>query len=262
MCDQTNHLLVSFSQTNHLKEVKERWVEHFENLLNRDTVARKDIDENEKICDTLDVKEDLFSEEELATVLKGLNNNKAPGTDRVINEFLKYGGSEVRNKLLKIKNMIFEKGEVPNNFRKTLIKPLYKIGDKIECRNYGSISLVSVGSKLLSNMILFRQRDAVDTVLREEQCGFRKGRRCVDQVFTLRLIIEKSLRCQTPLVLSFIDYEQAFDSVDRTALTKVLSLYGILEKYIEVICAMYENNAAAVKVGNEVSNWFRIKSGV
>ena len=40
----------------------------------------------------------------------------------MINEFLKYGGSEVRNKLLKIMNMIFEKGEVPNDFRKTLIK--------------------------------------------------------------------------------------------------------------------------------------------
>jgi hypothetical protein len=25
---------------------------------------------------------------------------------------------------------------------------------------------------------------------------------------------------------------------------------------------MYENNIAAVKVGNEVSNWFRDKSGV
>ena len=57
-------------------------------------------------------------------------------------------------------------------------------------------------------------------------------------------------------------YEQAFNSVDRIALTKVLLLYGIPEKYIKVICAMYENNTAAVKVGNEVSNWFCIKSGV
>ena len=29
-----------------------------------------------------------------------------------------------------------------------------------------------------------------------------------------------------------------------------------------MICAMYENNTAVVKVGNEVSNWFCIKSGV
>ena len=50
--------------------IKERWVDHFEKVLNRDTAAGKDIDENEKVCDTLDVKVDLFFEEELATVLK------------------------------------------------------------------------------------------------------------------------------------------------------------------------------------------------
>ena len=66
-----------------------------------------------------------------------------------------------------IMNMIFEKEEVPNDFRKILIKSLYKKGDKSECRNYRGTSLVCVGSKLLSNMILFRQRDAVDKVLRE-----------------------------------------------------------------------------------------------
>ena len=93
------------------ERIKERWVENFENHWNRDTVAGKDIDENGKVCDTLDVKEDLLSEEELATVLKGLKNNKAPGADSMINEFLKYGGSEFRNKLLKIMNMKFEKGK-------------------------------------------------------------------------------------------------------------------------------------------------------
>jgi len=57
-------------------------------------------------------------------------------------------------------------------------------------------------------------------------------------------------------ILSFIDYEQAFDSVDRRALAKVLSLYGTSGKYIKVICVMYENNTAAIKAGIEVSNWF------
>jgi hypothetical protein len=48
----------------------------------------------------------------------------------VVNKFLKYGGSEVRNKVLKIMNMIFEKGEVPKDFRQPIIKPLYEKGDK------------------------------------------------------------------------------------------------------------------------------------
>jgi hypothetical protein len=53
------------------------------------------------------VKENLFCEEELAIVPKGLKNNKAPGADSVVKQFLKYGGSEVRNKLPKIMNMTF-----------------------------------------------------------------------------------------------------------------------------------------------------------
>ena len=122
-------------------------------MLNRDTVAGKDIGENEKVCDTSDVKVDLFSEEKLATVLKGLQNNKASEAYSMIKEFLKYGGSEVRNKLLKTMNKNFEKGEVPNDLRKTLIKPLYKKSDKSGCRNYRGISLVSVGRNLLSNTI-------------------------------------------------------------------------------------------------------------
>ena len=52
------------------ERAKERWAEHFENALNRYTGAGKDKEQNEKVCDTLDVKEDLFCGEELATVPK------------------------------------------------------------------------------------------------------------------------------------------------------------------------------------------------
>ena len=71
--------------------------------------------------------------EELATLLKGLKHNKTSGTDTMVNEFLKCCGPEVRNKLWKIVGMIFEKGEVPSDFRKPLIEPLYKKGDKSKC---------------------------------------------------------------------------------------------------------------------------------
>ena len=64
-------------------------------------------------------------------------------------------------------------------------------------------------------MILYRLRNGADKGLREDQCSSRKGRGCVNHVFTLRLIIKTCLSCQTPLVLSFIDNEQPFNSVDR-----------------------------------------------
>ncbi|XP_065568970.1 uncharacterized protein LOC136032625 [Artemia franciscana] len=111
-------------------------------------------------------------------------------------------------------------------------------------------------------MILFRLRDTVDKVRREEQSGFKKGRGCVDQIITLWLIIEKCLSYQTSLVLSLNGNDQVFGSVDRRALANVLSLYDIQDKYIKVISAMYENSTAAFKVGNEASSWLCFKSGV
>ena len=45
------------------------------------------------------------------------------------------------------------------------------------------------------------------------------------KILILSLIIDKCLSYQIPLVLSFIDYEQVFDSVDRRAIAKVLALY-------------------------------------
>ena len=60
-------------------------------MLNRERVEGNDVKENEKVCNTLHVKEDLFCEKESATGLKGLKNNKAPGTDSVVNEFLNHG---------------------------------------------------------------------------------------------------------------------------------------------------------------------------
>ena len=45
----------------------------------------------------------------------------------MLNELFKYGDHEVRDKLLNATNMIFERGEVLNDFRKTSVKLLYSL---------------------------------------------------------------------------------------------------------------------------------------
>ena len=62
---------------------------------------------------------------------------------------------------------------------------MYKKGDKSEYGNYRDVSLVSVDSKLLSNLILFRLKDAVDKVVREENCCFKRVRGFVDPISLL-----------------------------------------------------------------------------
>ena len=73
--------------------------------------------------------------------------------------------------------MTFEKEEVPRYHRETLIKPLYKKDNKSEYGNYRGLSMISVDSKLIDMMILFRQRHAVYSL--------EKGRGCTNHIFLL-----------------------------------------------------------------------------
>jgi hypothetical protein len=49
----------------------------------------------------------------------------------------------------------------------------------------------------------------------EEQCSFRKGRSCTDAIFTVQQLMEKRKEHNLPLSLLFIDYEKAYDKVNR-----------------------------------------------
>ena len=73
-------------------------------------------------------------------------------------------------------------------------------------------------------------KEVVDPKLRDQQAGFRRNRSCADQIASLRIIVEQSLESTppplppNPLYISFIDYEKAFDSVDRETMWKLLRL--------------------------------------
>ena len=54
--------------------------------------------------------------------------------------------------------------------------------------------------------------------LRDNQAGFRQDRSCTDHTATLCSIIEQSLEWNPSLYVNFVDYQKAFDSVDRETL--------------------------------------------
>ena len=72
------------------------------------------------------------------------------------------------------------------DWRGACIVPLYKgKGDKCECSNSRGISLLSVVGKLFGRVLINRVRADTECAIGEEQCGFRQGRGCMDQVFAV-----------------------------------------------------------------------------
>ena len=52
------------------------------------------------------------------------------------------------------------------------------------------------------------------------------------------MLVEESKEWNKKLYLLFIDFEKAFDSVDRDCLWRVLKYYGIPEKIVDMIIAL------------------------
>lgn len=104
-----------------------------------------------------------------------------------------------------------------------------------QCKNYRGIILLSVPGKILNRIILDRIKTTVDKNLRDQQAGFRRERSCIDQIAALHMIIEQSIEWNSSLYVNFIDFEKAFDSLDREILWKLLDHYVIPTKLITLI---------------------------
>nr|KAG5700710.1 hypothetical protein BaRGS_029075 [Batillaria attramentaria] len=141
---------------------------------------------------------------------------------------------------------IWETEEVPAQWKEGIVIKLPKKGDLRDCSNYRGIMLLSVPGKVLNRILLERMREAVDPMLRDQQAGFRRNRSCADQIASLRIIVEQSLEWNSPLYINFIDYEKAFDSVDREALWKLLRHYGVPGKIISLIRCTYQDMSCRI----------------
>ena len=58
-------------------------------------------------------------------------------------------------------------------------------------------------------VLINRVRAGTECALREEQCGFRQGRGCKDQVFAVMQVCEKYLANGKDVFLAFMDLEKA-----------------------------------------------------
>ena len=168
-----------------------------------------------------------FSLEELEGALGKLKKNEAPGPDKVSNKLLLLMDPQTKTLLLGYYNQIWEHGEAPDSWKEAVVVSIYKgKGADTDPSNYRPISLLNAIYKLFAAMLQMRLADQRDSHLRCTQYGFRPQRGTRHPLFILRRAMEWSDMTNNPLKLLFLDWKQAFDSLDHIAMLIALERLG------------------------------------
>ena len=159
---------------------------------------------------------------------------------------------------------IWNKEELPEEWKESIIVPIYKKRDKTDCNNYRGISLLPTTYKILSNILLSRLIPYAEEVIGDHLCGFRRNRSTTDHtcIFCIRQILEKKWEYSEAVHQLFIDFKKAYDSVRREVLYNILIEFGLPKKLVRLIKMYLIETYSRVREGKNLSDMFPIRNGL
>jgi hypothetical protein len=240
--------------------------DHFKSLYEGGDTCHENLDMefNSTMLDVTILNEDISGEEIMKTAVK-LKNNKSPGNDKIINEYIKGSMKSLLPVYVHLFNKVLKSGEVPYEWTTGIIVPLFKNkGHNTEAKNYRGITLLSCIGKLFTNILNDRLTLFVESndVLKECQTGFRKNYSTSDHCFVLKCIVDIMLSKKKKLFCAFVDFQTAFDTIWHNGLWFKLSRIGIQGSVYNVITNMYKQTKSRVFAHNTTSDIFVNNIGV
>jgi sorting nexin-29 len=148
--------------------------------------------------------------------------------------------------------LLWNKEELPHQWKESIAVPTHKKGDKTDCSNYQGISLLSTSCKILSNILLSRLIPYADEITVDHQRGFQCNKSTTDQIFYILQILEKKWEYNGTVYQLFIDFKKAFDSVGREVLYIILTESGISRKLARLIQMCLNETYNTVHIGKNL----------
>ena len=198
---------------------------------------------------------------EVEVALKGMKHGKAMGPDGIPVEVWKSLGEGGVDMLLDLLQKIFEQEKMPEEWRDSVIVPIFKEkGDIQDCGNYRGINMIYHTMKIWERIIDRRLRE--ETSIGEEQFGFMPGRGTTDAIFAPMQVMEKHREMQKELHMVLIDLGKAYDRVPRQEVWRCLRGQRVPEKYVRLVKETHEDARTQVKTRIGLTGKITVRVGL
>jgi hypothetical protein len=108
---------------------------------------------------------------EVEIAIAKLKNYQSPDSDQILAELIQAGGEMLLFAIHKLINPVWNKKDLPDQWKESISVPIHKKGDKLTVIIIVGISLLSTSYKIVSN-ILSRLGPYIDEIIEDHQYGF------------------------------------------------------------------------------------------
>jgi len=128
---------------------------------------------------------------EVELTIEKLKSHKSLGIDHIPAELIKAWSRTIHCGIHKRTISIWNKEKLPEEWKESIIVPIYKKGNKTDCANYRGIPLLPTMYKILSSFLLSVLIPYAEEIIGDHQCGFLCNRSTTDHIFCICQILEK-----------------------------------------------------------------------
>ena len=207
-----------------------------------------------------DLTKFLFSRDDVHSAIEHLK--PVLGFDKIHTNHLKYASSLFEKLIAMMFSSFVWHSYISVNIIRGTINPRVKdrYGDISSSDNYRPVMSSSIFLKLFEYCMLNKIKNLIQ--INDRQHGFRSGYSTSTACFILKETILSYMMSNNNVYGCFIDFSEAFDTVNHRILLRKLQDYGLPDIYISIIRFWYCNQFVNVRYGMAYSEEWRICNGV
>ncbi|GAB0188829.1 mitochondrial enolase superfamily member 1 [Grus japonensis] len=163
-------------------------------------------------------------------------------------------------------SIIFEElwrsGDIPEDWKKVYVTPIYKKGLKEDPGNYRPINLTSVPGKVMEQILLGAITSQMKHVIGKSQHRFTKGKSCLTNLIAFYDKVTCLVDVGQAVDIVYLDFSNTFDMVPHSLLLEKLMRYTLDNWSVQWVGNRLTGCTQRVVVNSSFSNWQPVTSGV